>query len=234
MALKRKKKALYEVINQGVLEQQYGKQRRREDATGNGSVSVEKVGKWPRKPRILQLNGNRVEMSIPFQLAIALILGILLLVLVAFRLGQISRKPANSAEEASKAEIKSIKPADTAIVTDTVAKSKVVADKKEEEPAAKENGDNRIVIATHETGLQLNPVRSYFDDNGIKTEILKIGRIYYLVTRDKYYNPNKRGTDGYYALAKIKKAGANYKQPEGYASFGEKPFQDAYGRKFDD
>jgi len=86
----------------------------------------------------LQLNGNRVEISMPFQLAIALILSIILLLLVVFKLGQISR---------TSVEPKPVGPTDTAGVTDIESKPEVTVSKtanKEERPVAKETGDNRF------------------------------------------------------------------------------------------
>jgi hypothetical protein len=77
-------------------------------------------------------------------------------------------------------------------------------------------------------------VKQFYTENGVETEIRKIGGMYYLVTTSKYENPEKQGTDGYLAKQKIIELGAKYKAPQGYETFGTKPFHDAYGMKFDD
>src|SRR4030042_702147 len=48
--------------------------------------------RWLNRPRIVQLNAGRVEVSMPYPLAIAVLLGFVLLILVAFRLGQAGRE----------------------------------------------------------------------------------------------------------------------------------------------
>jgi len=80
----------------------------------------------------------------------------------------------------------------------------------------------------------LEPVKQYFASFGIETEIRQVGSWYYLVTKDKYENPERPGTEGYVAKERIIKLGANYKAPPGYESFGTQPFHDAYGMRFDD
>jgi hypothetical protein len=80
----------------------------------------------------------------------------------------------------------------------------------------------------------LEPVRLYFAEKGIETEIRRIGDRYYLVTSQKYDNPEREGTEGYQAKQKIIETGAGYKSPPGYESFGTRPFSDAYGMRFDD
>ena len=90
------------------------------------------------------------------------------------------------------------------------------------------------MIQTYQLRTHLEPVKQYFAQFGIETDIKKIGDWYYLVTKDKYENPEKSGTDGYFAKQKIIELGAEYKAPQGYETFGSKPFYDAYGQRFDD
>ncbi len=92
-------------------------------------------------------------------------------------------------------------------------------------------GDNVIVIQTCEVSAHLEPVKQYFASYGIATEIIQKGSWYLLITKDRYDNPEKSGTDGFEAKEQIKKLGAGYKAPPGYVSFGAKPFQDAYGMR---
>ncbi|MBW8001886.1 MAG: hypothetical protein FVQ80_07660 [Planctomycetes bacterium] len=192
--------------------------------------------RWPRKPRLLQFHAGRVEISMPYQLAIAIVLAVVLIGLVFYRLGQISYKnmmenPANTAKKVSKAQVpKSVK----APKFDAKrAKARELA-KTQNLPPVRFTGSNRIVIQTWSDKTQLEPVKWYFTKNGIKTEIRKIGGSYYLVSANKYRNPQTAGTDGYKALQRIVEIGAGYRPPPGYATFGKKPFHDAYGMKFDD
>ena len=76
-------------------------------------------------------------------------------------------------------------------------------------------------------------MKKYFSENGIETEIRKVGNWYYLISAEKYDNPEKAGTDGFAAKQRIVELGAKYKSPPGYGSFGTKPFSDAYGMKLD-
>ncbi len=91
--------------------------------------------------------------------------------------------------------------------------------------------DHVIVIATYTNREHLIPVQAYFEANGIKTEIMRRGSYYLLVTKDRFESPLKAGTDGQQMLNKIKSVGAQYKAPDGYENFGRTPFQDAYGMK---
>jgi hypothetical protein len=91
--------------------------------------------------------------------------------------------------------------------------------------------DHVIVIATYTKREHLLPAQAYFDTNGIKTEILRRGSYYLLVTSERFDSPLKAGSDGQKMLEKIQAVGAKYKAPDGYENFGRTPFQDAYGMK---
>jgi hypothetical protein len=91
--------------------------------------------------------------------------------------------------------------------------------------------DHVIVIATYTKREHLLPAQTYFDTNGIKTEILRRGSYYLLVTSQRFDSPLKAGSDGQQMLTKIQAVGAKYKAPDGYENFGRTPFQDAYGMK---
>jgi hypothetical protein len=91
--------------------------------------------------------------------------------------------------------------------------------------------DHIIVITVYQVKRDLEPVMAYFSKNGIETQIVKPSgsRFYYLISKNRYESPQRKGTDGSFAIAKIKSVGANYKSPTGYESFGKVPFQDSYG-----
>ena len=76
-------------------------------------------------------------------------------------------------------------------------------------------------------------MQKHFAEYGIETEIFRQNNSYFLVTRNRYDNPSKAGTDGYKARQQIIKVGAEYKgkAPQGYETFAPHFFKDAYGKK---
>ena len=98
MARKRGKKALYEVMSKARNKPGYGRTLKKmsskkpvdqkdEPVTNQKSAAdvetSKAAAKWWRKPRIVQFNVGRIEFSMPYQLAVALVLGFVLLVLAA-------------------------------------------------------------------------------------------------------------------------------------------------------
>jgi len=176
-------------------------------------------------------------LSISYPVVVVLMLALVMALLGTFRLGQlygpIDKKPPTSdvvvAEEYVDSTV--LSRADTlpeaAVTPEVSAAFGSVA----EEESAKPAGDHVIVIATYKRGEDLVPVKEYFDKNGIETEIQEKGYYYFLVTKNKFQSPRRDGTDGYYALERIKQVGANYEAPQGYESFAPNLFQDAYGMK---
>lgn len=236
MARYRKKKALYEVIGKTwpkpggdkPLEQLHPEKSDKERPAGESTTQIpERVTRWPKRPRIVQFNAGKIEVSIPYQVAIALLLGVILLVLIAFRLGQ-----------KTKSKQGGITAPDVKKTTEggegSSEAANLSAEKIAQPTAESPKGNNRIVIQTYRLRTHLEPVKQYFARFGIETDIKKIDDWYYLVTKDKYENPEKSGTDGYFAKQKIIELGAEYKAPQGYETFGSKPFYDAYGQRFDD
>ena len=237
MARYRKKKALYEVISKTrpkpggdkPLGQLPPEQSDKERPAGESTTRIpERVARWPKRPRIVQFNAGKIEVSIPYQVAIALLLGVILLVLIAFRLGQKAKSEQGATTSNVERAVK------TGESSSKVPNLSAVETKKPAAAVEKPKGNNRIVIQTYRLRTHLEPVKQYFARFGIETEIKKIGDWYYLVTKDKYENPEKSGTDGYFAKQKIIELGAEYKAPQGYETFGSKPFHDAYGQRFDD
>jgi hypothetical protein len=188
----------------------------------------------------VQFNAGRIEISVPYQLAVALLLGLIVLVLVAFRLGQITYRSSQKATGSAAKKTESMQKVTPKVVAVAPQGAVPAKEKTPVPPVAqkvepvKSKGDNRIVIQTYQLRADLEPVKQYFAQFGIETEILKISDWYFLVTKDKYENPAKAGTDGYIAKQKIIELGAKYKAPPGYEAFGSKPFSDAYGKKFDE
>lgn len=209
--------------------------------------TAKNLSRWPKKPRIWQLNNGRIEFSIPYQLIIAVSLGIVLLPLMAFRLGQLNSGPSegkavvNGKNAASAGNLFGIgNEPEKKVVEQPKVEIGPVAEVKTEIPQVKAaansgTGVNRIVILQCDNQRDIEPVKKFFKDNGIETEIRSAGSgSYMLVSAGKYENPAKAGTDGFEARKKIVEVGAKYEAPAGYGSFGTKPFQDAYGMKFND
>jgi len=244
MARNRKRKSLYEVMSKTRRKSSFGKTLERlhqekpdktEPTTAKADTEMpQETAPWWRRPKLIQLNAGRIEILIPYQLAIALLLGLILLILVAFRLGQINQKAANSPAKMQKTSQINSAGRDTANIIQASVSAEKRLPSSEKDETAKSTGDNRIVIQTFQVRPHLEPVKQFFAQYGIETEIRKIGNMYYLVTSNKYENPNRPGTDGYRARQVIVEVGAKYQAPPGYETFGPKPFHDAYGMKFDD
>ena len=254
MARNPEKKALYEVIGRTwpkprydkTLEQPHPEKSSKKDEQITTKLPIRmpaRAAKWLNRPRIVQFNAGRIEISMPYQLAIALLLGLVLLVLVAFRLGQITYLSSQKATDSTAKMPESMQKAAPEMTTSAPQKAASAEEKaavptftQKVEPV-KPKGNNRIVIQTYQVRADLEPVKQYFAQFGIETEIMKISDWYYLVTMDKYENPEKPRTDGYFAKQKIIELGAKYEAPPGYETFakkGKKPFYDAYGKRFDE
>ncbi len=192
---------------------------------------------WWRKPKLVQLNAGRLEFSIPYQLAIAIVLGLILVTLVAFRLGQYSYVGQDKS-----ADVPVVKPLANppkpqgqtpSSRTETPRISKDVTPNTGTGVPAQTTGKNIIVIVEYKARADLVPVQAHFAENGIETEIITEGGRYFLVTKNRYDNPNTPGTDGYVIKQKIIDVGAKYrgKAPAGYETFAPNFFKDAYGKK---
>ncbi len=237
-----KKKALYEVMGRAGSKPGY-EQLHPNGAAGQASSpqpgQAQGVVRWTSKPSVVQLNVGRIEFSIPYQVGIAVLLGVLLAAVVLFRLGERvgSREVATKAPAAAKPvvdKLMSPKPVtqDTPAVKQPTAQDTSAASVAANQPPS--TGKNRIVIKVYQVRSHLEPAKEYFDKLGVATEIIEKNSWYYLVTKNKYDNPGKTGTDGYLARQKIVELGAGYKAPVGFETFGPKPFSDAFGMRFDD
>lgn len=243
-----KKKALYEVMGKGftkpssdkMLEQLHPQpQKPVYGSASTGKAEKSTSLKWPTRPRIVQFNAGRVEFSLPYQVVVALFLSVVLLILVFFRLGQFyghrTKEPPAAKTSLSSGQLPAVAnrsqiPAQQGGPSKTAAAVRTATPG----PSAAAKANNRIVIQTYQFKNHLEPVKDYFAGFGIETEIIQIDNWWYLVTKDKYENPDKPGTDGYRVKERIIQLGSGYKAPAGYETFGSKPFYDAYGKKFED
>jgi hypothetical protein len=258
MARNRGKKALYEVMSKArqkpgydeTLEQMPAK-RSGEDkpvAELKGAVETPKgTVRWSKKPRLVQYNAGRIEFSMPYQVAVALVLALILVILVSYRLGQLSYQPREpesaqpsglmrqvEKENGTERAMIDAAPSAPAPVESTPPETEIVESDVEPnvEPATS-TGSNVIVLAQYHAPADLIPVQEYFAEHGITTDIELIGGVYFLLTTNKYDNPNRPGTDGYEAKLKIIEIGQKYEAPPGRESFATHRFRDAYGMKVD-
>ncbi len=247
MARNRGKKALYEVMSKArikpdpgkALEPLYPKRSDEVEPNTEEKPEVEKPKtstQWWTKPRIVQFNVGRIEFSLPYQVMIAIVLGLILLVVIVYRLGQLSmvnRETAGSAEVTrNSAQV------NTAIHTNTGTMQPAEPapiKPQESRPVApvESTGNNVIVLAEYGARADLVPVQKHFAGYGIATEIVIENGRYYLQTANTYDNPATAGTNGYKARQNIIQIGAAYKgqAPEGYETFAPHYFKDAYGKK---
>src|SRR4030042_6223912 len=101
MTRNRGKKALYEVMSKARVKPDQGKivehlRPRKPDEEAPAARRKESAGvpksaaKWWRKPRIVQFNAGRIEFSMPYQIAVVLLLVFIFVILATYRLGQSS------------------------------------------------------------------------------------------------------------------------------------------------
>jgi len=233
MARKKKKMALYEVFSRGLANSRRSKSLEAlhpvdtDQAKQPGSgTTVRPIRPLPTRPRMFQVNRGRVEISMPTQFAVAVLLAIAVVVLGAYRLGQWQALdntvgiPAETSDVESPLSVDDVEPpADTAgtdTITDTTAVKTV------------STGSNWIVIATHKNRDQLIPVQAFFAGYGVETQIRSNGSMFILHTENTYDNPARVGTEGYNTKQKIIKIGGDYKPPPGYGKFD---FSSVYGMK---
>lgn len=194
---------------------------------------------WRRKPRVVQLNVGRIEFSMPYQLVVAIVLGLILLVLVAYRLGQysyINKQKAGSPPVKAPSNLpKPAQPPANKTEAPAVSKDTTMPETTGPGMSLSGAGKNVIVIVEYKSRADLVPVQAHFAESGIETEIVSQGGRYLLTTKNRYDNPNTPGTDGYIARQKIVEVGAKYKgkAPEGYETFSPNFFKDAYGKRVD-
>jgi hypothetical protein len=238
MARIRGKKALYEVIGKSSLPGPAPSTPppAPPEETGvdesESPVAQPTVTAWPRKPRILQINAGRIEFSLPYQIAIAVLLGLVLLFLVVYRLGQMSYpsaavddNPVIGSTETGKTEPpRAVTPPSVVPLSPTA-----------EAPATTGTGNNAIVIMEYATKRDLEPVQAHFRKYGIETEIVPAPRgRYFLRTKERYrYDKIGDGSQCDKDRQKIVTIGAMYKAERGYETFGAQSFQTAYPMKVD-
>lgn len=248
MARNRGKKALYEVMSKArvkpgpdrTIEQLHPK-RSDEDIPEKDKIPVAEKSRaatqWWNKPRIVQLNGGRIEFSLQYQIVIAIVLGLILLVLIAYRLGQSSMPNHTTAGLTERSGNTIERSGNNSSVNPTGQDNRNQMQRTEQvtqnPPAqrtavpAQSAGNNVIVLKEYGAKLHLVPVQKFFEENGILTEIVQENGRYFLQTINRYKSTNTPGSDGDEMIKKIAEIGARYKASSGYENFH---FDDAYGK----
>jgi len=247
MVRNRGKKALYEVMSKArdkpgygrTLEQMQPKSSVEGKSAVNNETSKAKA-RWMRKPRIVQFNFGRIEFSMPYQLAVALVLGLILLVLAAFRLGQeyypTDQRAISTAVERPQINRRTPIERETGDIREPpapVEDSTLLGIEDVKPTPTMSTGNNVIVLVQYEARADLVPVQAHFAEYGIDTEIVMESGRYFLQTKNRYDNPGTPGTDGYKIKQKIIEVGAKYKgkAPPTFETFAPNFFSDAYGKK---
>ncbi|GAI03054.1 unnamed protein product, partial [marine sediment metagenome] len=213
---------------------------------------AEKVPKQPKKAKISWPPRRRLGLSVVLEKIIfgrgisskfnpiraIIVLLFIMVVLAGIKIGRNRTKTENLEGVSGSKEVESIEsggveeslPHETR--EDLISAKKAEEDKTDEEEAIfGPIGNHVIVIMTYGENRDLEPVKEFFAESGIRTVIEKRGEYYFLLTKDHYQSPERENSDGYKALQKIKRIGASYQAPIGYETFGSMPFQDAYGMK---
>lgn len=264
MTRNRGKKALYEVMSKARVKPDQGKTAEHSrpvkpedkapaaDRKPTGRLTAESAGaaksaaKWWRKPRIVQINAGRIEFSMPYQIAVVLLLVFIFMLVAAYRLGQ-SSNPAGRQQvgrlDTAPQEIRQPEPAMQQLdntrpierveseVSSPSATPEGVTAKTEVAEPVEPTGNNVIVLVEFDRLADLIPVQEHFAKYGIELEIVPEGGRYFLQTKQRYDNPATPGTDGYRAKQRIAEVGKEYKAREGYEPFAPHYFSDAYGKK---
>jgi hypothetical protein len=193
---------------------------------------------WWKKPRIVQFNSGRIELSIPYQIAVAAAMGLILVLLLTFRLGQYSAPTpkqttprTTSGNPATRTGNTSTNTSRSGGTTPTGATGSISTGSGTVETAGS-TGGNVLVLARYRAKPDLEAARQYFERNGVPTEIVQKNDMYYLRTTARFIeDPGKPGTPGYELKMKIADLGKKYLAPSGYERFAPNYFSDAYGEK---
>ena len=198
------------------------------------SLSVQ----WRRKPRVVQYNNGRVEFSIPYQIGIAAVLGLVVVMLLAFRVGQRSvvvkkAVSGNLPLEPGAGSRKPVMDRNEGVHKETTPVRATGQGSGNIGAVTASTGSNPIVLVEYVAERDLVPVRAHFASYGIATEIVRSGNAYFLITQDRY--DSIKSGDGYLAKQRITEVGADYKgkAPAGYETFAPHYFSDAYRKKMD-
>lgn len=201
-----------------------------------GRPSPEKCAKPLLRPKAVQWNAGRIEISVPYHIGVAVVLAALLVVLIAFRLGQgHPGKPAQAVVPASPP----VRPT-TQNVAMTATSAPLAQPKQQTEspPAAPrvvdpvpaqpqvpsvqaEQGENLIVLARSSEQKDFEPVIKYFGEHGIALMALPLNDATRKTFAEYGFNPPSwPGSEGYVLVTKNR-----YENPEKMGTKGYEVLQ---------
>jgi hypothetical protein len=206
------------------------------------------------KPRPVQLNEGRIEISVPYYVGVIAGLVVLVIVLVSYRLGQggsggqandAAPKVQSVSDRSTNPPSGSMPQGATAANTSQPLSSPVTPGAAGQDvTAAVAQGDHMLILARSRRQEDFEPVVRYFHENGIEVTSasldalrrtfaeykLDVSRLpsgdgFLLVTANFYGNPKVAGTDGFKIKQRITEVGATYK---GKAPSGYESFAPNY------
>jgi hypothetical protein len=186
------------------------------------------------EPRAIQFNSGRIELLLPYPVVFILALAVLIVILAAFKLGQSSGSEApkprvdlgqqNSPMNASSGETGGVQGAAAGQTEIKEENTKIVFD-------GTVRAGNAILIQEYGELVDLVPVKRFFAEGGIATEIIGTGTTFFLVTKERFAgNPDKEGSPGFLLKQRIIELGTKYQAPLDRARFAG--FGKAYGMYF--
>ncbi len=268
MARNRGKKALYEVMSKARAKQGYGQTldlmhpKKTEEVKPAAaqpkpvSQPAKKPADWWKRPRIAQFNAGRFEFSVPYQVAIALGLVLILLLLGSYRLGQNSvvrgqlpvgesSQDVKQADQQNRSEPATAGIEEPSSLGEPAPPSRDVPDEdttpvveeKEVEPVTPK-GKYAIVLAHSGRIVDLQPVVEFFAVKDIELRIVPLKNGQYQLQTVEHFasDPATPGTEGFKLKSEIIRVGPLYegKAPAGLDTFAPHYFTDAYGKNVED
>jgi hypothetical protein len=258
MARIRRKKALYEVISRGRLKINSAKPEETSQAepqkaqalpaadtdTWETTESVappeQRRPYWPRKRKLVQFNAGRVELSVPYQVALAAVLMAVVVALVCYRLGQLTGHAAQPGKGPVTPNLGTLEQPPAAKTPEAPRTPEVVTpfvpdmtEKAKRPDAPVSTGNNVIILAQCDNRKDLEPVVQHFAKHNIELEVRQRGSKFVLVTKKRYDSTGGKGSDSAKDLDDIIRIGGLYKDkaPLGYGTFAPHYFSDAYKAK---
>lgn len=210
------------------------------------------------KPRPVQLNEGRIEISVPYHVGAIAGLVLLLVIVGAYRLGGSGSQP-NAAASPVVGRSAAVNPpagstprSATADAGRPTSSSTVADAAKQDVVSTAVQGDHLLILALSKRQEDFDPVVRHFRENEIEVTPVSLDSLrqwfakynldasrlpsgdgFLLVTANFYGNPKVAGTDGFKMKQRITEVGARYKgkAPSGYNSFAPNYFSDTYGMK---
>lgn len=257
MARYRGQKSLYEVMNRARIKSSRSSTEplhsQESDIAGTESGSETPKQEQSvdfaryRRPKPIQINQGRIELTIPVKAAVILVLVVIVCLLLSFRLGQlysgsdsgtdesfIENRPTNNTQDTQGG----MEPAPAEEVDNKQQVESLGTSNPVDPPQVPVNADtlragNAIVIQQFDKLADLKAVGRYFNREGIPTEIVQKGLYYFLITQERF-KVEELGSKGTQKRIEIRELGKNYKAPQGLETFSAHYFSDAYSKLIDD